>query len=147
MKRYRLLAVSVLGVAVVLLGVLFVGNINGNLVYFLTPEEALAQQADFADGRRFQIGGLVEDGSVEPGPDGLRFVVVSGTEPGAAAIPIVYGGSPAQLFRPGIGVVLEGSWSGGTFTADTMIVKHDENYRPPEATPSEATPSGAADAP
>lgn len=144
MRRYRLLALAVLGVAVVLLGVLFVGNINGNLVYFLTPDEALAQQSDFADGRRFQIGGLVQDGSVESGADGLRFVVVSGTEPGAAAVPVAYAGSPAQLFRAGIGVVLEGAWNGATFDADTMIVKHDENYRAPGSDASTGDPVGDA---
>ena len=133
MKRYRLLALTALGVGVVLLGVLFVGNINGNLVYFLTPQEALAQKADFAEGRRLQIGGLVQEGSVAPSADGLRFTVVSGTEPGSAAVPVLYDGSPAQLFRPGIGVVMEGAWSGDTFDADTMIVKHDENYRAPDA--------------
>ena len=131
MRRYRLLAVAALGGALVLLGVLFVGNINGNLVYFLTPDEAVAQRADFEDGRRFQIGGLVQEGSVESGADGLRFVVVSDTGPDAAAVPVAYEGSPAQLFRAGIGVVLEGAWDGGTFDADTMIVKHDENYRAP----------------
>lgn len=145
MRRYRLLAVTALGLAVVLLGVLFVGNINGNLVYFLTPQEALAQRADFADGRRLQIGGLVQEGSVESSADGLRFTVVSGNEPDAAAVPVVYAGSPAQLFRPGIGVVMEGSWAGGTFEADTMIVKHDENYQPPdpEQQPDESALEGA----
>ena len=142
MKRYRLLALAVLGVAAVLLGVLFVGNINGNLVYFLTPDEALAQRADFDDGRRLQIGGLVEDGSVQPTTGGLTFVVVSETGADASAVPVSYTGSPAQLFRPGIGVVLEGSWDGATFAADTMIVKHDENYRAPEDgdTSGEAAP-------
>ena len=145
MKRYRLLALAALGVTVLLLGVLFVGNINGNLVYFLTPQEALAQRADFADGRRLQIGGLVQEGSVEPSADGLRFIVASGTEPGAAAVPVLYDGSPAQLFRPGIGVVMEGSWAGDTFDADTMIVKHDENYAPPddETQPEESALEGA----
>ena len=138
MRRYRLLLVAVLGVALVLLGVLFVGNINGNLVYFLTPDEALAQRADFEDGRRFQIGGLVQEGSVESGEEGLRFVVVSDTGADAAAVPVAYEGSPAQLFRAGIGVVLEGTWDGGTFDADTMIVKHDENYRAPGSEAEEA---------
>lgn len=133
MKRYRLLALAVLGVSLVLLAVLFIGNINGNLVYFLTPDEALEQKADFADGRRLQIGGLVAENSVERGADGLQFLVVSGTEAGAAAVPVAFEGSPAQLFRAGIGVVLEGSWNGGTFDADTMIVKHDENYQAPDA--------------
>jgi cytochrome c-type biogenesis protein CcmE len=144
-KRYRLLALAALGVTVLLLGVLFVGNINGNLVYFLTPQEALAQRADFADGRRLQIGGLVQEGSVESSADGLRFTVASGAEPGAAAVPVLYDGSPAQLFRPGIGVVMEGSWAGDTFDADTMIVKHDENYAPPDAEtrPEESALEGA----
>ena len=136
MRRYRLLIVAALGVSLLLLGVLFVGNINGNLVYDLTPDEALAQKADFADGRRLQIGGLVEDGSVESGPEGLRFVVVSETGPASSAVTVRYEGSPAQLFRPGIGVVLEGVWNGQTFDADTMIVKHDENYRAPEDDPA-----------
>lgn len=140
MRRYRLLALALLGVAAVLLGVLFVGNINGNLVYFLTPQEALAQRADYDDGRRFQIGGLVAEDSVESGDDGLRFLVVSGTGPGAAAVPVSYEGSPAQLFRPGIGVVLEGSWNGDTFDADTMIVKHDEEYRAPKDTDPSGEP-------
>ena len=136
MRRYRLLIVAALGAALLLLGVLFVGNINGNLVYYLTPDEALAQKADFTEGRRLQIGGLVEEGSVESGPEGLRFVVVSDTGTASSAVTVRYEGSPAQLFRPGIGVVLEGSWNGPTFDADTMIVKHDENYRPPQSKPA-----------
>lgn len=136
MRRYRLLALAVLGVSLLLLGVLFVGNINGNLVYFLTPDEALEQRAEFTDGRRLQIGGLVAEGSVESDAGRLRFVVVSGTEADAAAVPVTYAGSPAQLFRAGIGVVLEGSWNGDTFAADTMIVKHDEEYRAPDADPA-----------
>ena len=144
MRRYRLLALALLGVAAVLLGLLLVVNINGNLVYFLTPQEALIQRADYDDGRRFQIGGLVAEDSVESGDDGLRFVVVSGTEPGAAAVRVLYEGSPAQLFRPGIGVVLEGSWNGDTFDADTMIVKHDEEYRAPEADPAYGEPAEEA---
>lgn len=141
MSRYRLLALAALGAAAVLLGVLFVGNINGNLVYFLTPTEAVAQKADFPDGRRFQLGGLVEDSSVRSTPDGLRFVVESGTGSAAATVPVAYEGAPAQLFRAGIGVVLEGSWNGDTFTADTMMVKHDENYRPP----ADGSPDPAAE--
>lgn len=142
MKRYRLLAVSVLGVAVVLLGVLFFGNLNGNLVYFLTPEEAIAQQAQFPDGRRFQIGGLVEEGSVVRTSDGMRFVLISGTGPEAAAVTVSYTGAPSQLFQPGIGVVLEGTWVGSVFVADTMIIKHDENYEPPTSSPDRASSEG-----
>ncbi|WP_308283181.1 cytochrome c maturation protein CcmE [Pseudonocardia nigra] len=131
LTRYRLLAVAALGVVAVLVGLLLFGNLNRNLVYYLTPGEAVAQRSEFSDGRRFQLGGLVQERSVVPSADGVRFVV-TGTEPGGATVPVDYRGVPAQLFAEGIGVVLEGSWRGDEFAADTMKVKHDENYRPPE---------------
>lgn len=132
LTRYRLLAVAVLGVVAVLMGVLLFGDLNRNLVYYLTPAEALAQRADYPDGRRFQLGGLVEEGSVRPTPDAVRFVVTADPAPGSAGVSVEYRGAPAQLFGAGIGVVLEGSWRGEEFVSDTMKVKHDENYRPPE---------------
>ena len=138
---YRLLAVPLVGVTLVLLGVLFFGNINDSLVYYLTPAEAVAKRADFPDGKRFRLGGLVEEGSVVRGGDGVSFAVVSG-EPGGAAVKVAYRGAPAQLFRPGIGVVVEGSWQGGQFVSDTMMVKHDEEYRPPA--PGESAPPADA---
>ena len=132
MRRYRLLLVAGVGVVAVLLGLLLFGNLNRNLVYFLTPAEAVAQRAEFADGRRLQLGGLVEPGSVRRTADGLRFRVTGGTSPGSATVTVLHTGTPAQLFRDGIGVVLEGSWRGDVFVSDTMRVKHDENYRAPE---------------
>ncbi len=132
MKRYRLLAFSGVGLVAVLLGLLFFGNLNQNLVYYLTPDEALEQRADYPDGRRFQLGGFVESGSVTETPDGLRFTVASGSEPGTPSVPVEHHGAPAQLFQSGIGVVLEGAWRGEVFVSDTMKVKHDETYQPPE---------------
>ncbi|GAA2565756.1 cytochrome c maturation protein CcmE [Pseudonocardia hydrocarbonoxydans] len=129
--RYRLLAVAAAGVAAVLVGMLLFGNLNRNLVYFLQPDEALAQRVDYPEGRRFQLGGLVVADSVVPTPDGVRFVVSSTTGDGGARIPVEFSGAPTQLFGSGIGVVLEGAWRGPAFVSDTMKVKHDENYRPP----------------
>ena len=116
----------------VLVGLLLFGNLNRNLVYYLTPDEAVAQRSEFPDGRRFQLGGLVQEGSVVPTTDGVRFIATSGAESGGVTVAVDYRGAPAQLFGDGIGVVLEGSWRGEEFAADTMKVKHDENYRPPE---------------
>ena len=120
-----------MGVAAVLVGLLLFGNLNGNLVYFLTPQEAIAKQVEFENGRRFQLGGLVEQGSVVRTADGLRFVVTSEPGPDTASVTVTYRGAPSQLFQPGIGVILEGAWEGSEFVSDTMIVKHDENYSPP----------------
>lgn len=131
MIRYRLLAASGVGLVAVLVGLLLFGNLNENLVYYVTPGEALQQRADYPDGRRFQLGGLVEAGSVTETGAGLRFVLVSGTEPGSPAIGVRHEGAPAQLFQAGIGVVLEGAWRAGEFVSDTMKVRHDETYAPP----------------
>lgn len=131
MRRYRLLLVAGLGVTAVLLGLLLFGNLNRNLVYYLTPTEAVAQRADFGAGQRLQIGGYVEPGSVIRTTEGLRFTVAAGTAPGSTTVVVRHVGAPAQLFRAGIGVVLEGFWQGDVFVSDTMLVKHDANYRPP----------------
>ncbi len=131
MSRYRLLAISGAGVAAILLGLLFFGNLNRNLVYYVTPAEAIAQRAEFPDGRRLQLGGRVEPDSVVRTGEGLRFTVTGQTAPGGPTVAVLHHGAPAQLFRSGIGVVLEGSWQGDRFVSDTMLVKHDEEYRPP----------------
>ncbi len=141
--KYRFLAVPLVGVTLVLLGVVFFGNINDNLVYYLTPAEAVARHAEFPDGRRFRLGGLVEDGSVARTADGLAFTVTSG-EPGGTSVRVAYRGAPAQLFQAGIGVVVEGSWRGTLFVSDTMLVKHDEQYRPPAPGQSAPPPANAA---
>lgn len=131
MRRYRLLLVAAVGVVAVLLGVLVFGNLNGNLVYYLTPGEALALRDEGDGGRRFQLGGFVRPESVRQTPEGLTFLVTDGAASTTATVLVLHTGAPAQLFQGGIGVVLEGRWQGDRFVSDMMIVKHDENYRPP----------------
>ena len=128
--RYRPLVIPVLGAIAVLAGFLLFGNLNQNLVYNLTPTEAVAQKAGMVADQRFRLGGLVAEGSVVRTEGQVRFALVDGT----TSVPVVYSGAPAQLFAAGIGAVVEGSWQGDTFSADTMLVKHDENYQPPKKT-------------
>jgi cytochrome c-type biogenesis protein CcmE len=128
-------------VRVVVLLVLIVGSLawvgtralSGNLVYYVTPTELLEQQP--APGARLRLGGQVVPGSVHDLADGVDFVVTDGV----TRMTVVHGGATPTLFRTGIGVVLEGSYGAdGAFHSDTMLVKHGEEYRPPEAghTPS-----------
>lgn len=122
--RYRALLIPVLGIIAVLAGFLVFGNLNQNLVYNLTPTEAVAQQSALGQGERFRLGGLVQEGSVVRGSNEVRFTLIDDS----ASVPVVYAGVPAQLFAAGIGAIVEGAWRGGRFYADTMMVKHDENY-------------------
>ena len=48
---------------------------------------------------------------------------------GKKTIVVVHAGAPQQLFAEGIGVVVEGTWNGDIFSSDSMIIKHDEQYR------------------
>ncbi|MEL7047686.1 MAG: cytochrome c maturation protein CcmE, partial [Pseudomonadota bacterium] len=117
-------AVTLLAAAVVL--VMFA--LRDTVVFFHSPSEIGAK--GLKPGERFRLGGLVSDGSVVRG-DGtkVRFQVTD-TE---ATIPVIYDGILPDLFREGQGVVAEGRMDGeGTFVADTVLAKHDENYMPPE---------------
>lgn len=137
-RRLLWVALPLLGLLLLVVGFLVFGNLNRNLVYYLSPTEATQQRSDFPDGRRFRLGGLVEEGSVRGQGSGMRFVVGDGTN----RVDVVARGSVAPLFRAGVGVVVEGSWNGPVFVADTMLIKHDNQYRPPA--PGAVAPSAAS---
>lgn len=133
--RYRAIVIPVVGVIAILTGFLVFGNLNQNLLYYLTPTEAVGQRTEGGSDQRFRLGGLVEEGSVIRTEEEVRFTLSDAQ----AAVPVVYSGVPAQLFAAGIGAVVEGGWRGGTFYADTMLVKHDQNYQVGE--PDTASPA------
>lgn len=120
MKRYAKFVIP----AVLLVGVLVVlmVNLSSALVYFNTPSEVLARDGGEA---RLRLGGRVVPGTVVAGGATVTFSV----EDCDVSVTVIHTGVPPQLFQEGIGVVLEGEWTGDTFESDTMLVKHDEQYR------------------
>ncbi len=126
--RNKLFLVPALGLAGILFGFLVYSNLNQNLLYWVTPTEALSQRAELPEGRRLRLGGQVLPESVRTVGDGVRFVVTDGT----SEVEVLHRHQPQQLFREDIGVVVEGSWEGDRFVSDTMIVRHEEEYRVPE---------------
>jgi cytochrome c-type biogenesis protein CcmE len=104
-----------------------------NLVFFYTPSDIAA--AIVPTQKTFRIGGLVEDGSVYRGEDGVTVhFQVTDT---AVAVPVVYHGILPNLFREGQGVVAVGSLQdNGVFKANQVMARHDETYMPPEAAES-----------
>ena len=95
---------------------------------FYTP--AQAQEAHVKPGRKVQLGGLVQHGSVVKHPDGnVEFVVADQK----ATAKIVYHGDLPDLFREGQGIVAEGTFNDqGVFVAKQVLAKHDERYMPRE---------------
>jgi cytochrome c-type biogenesis protein CcmE len=120
MRRYAWFLVPAVGLAVVLTGFL-VYTLGDDLVYYRTPSEI----ADGPDDGRLRLGGQVLGGSIVDRGEIVEFTVTDGHE----AIIVEHRGTPQQLFREGIGVVVEGEWDGSVFRSDTMIIKHDEQYR------------------
>lgn len=120
-------------VRVVVLLVLIAGGLtwvatqalSGNLVYYVTPTELLADQP--APGEYLRLGGQVVPGSVHDVGEGVGFVVTDGN----TRMTVVHTGGTPALFQTGTGVVLEGTFADGAFHSDTMLVKHGEEYRPP----------------
>ena len=123
MRRYRWFVVPALGLALLLVGFLAYG-IGDDLVYYKTPTEVIEDPATVTN-PRLRLGGQVLQGSVEQEGVAVRFMVSDGLN----AVAVEHHGTPQQLFRENIGVVLEGSWDGEVFRSDTMIIKHDEQYR------------------
>ena len=102
--------------------------LKDQIVFFNSPTDVVEKQ--IAPGARIRLGGIVKPGSVERGERlALRFEVTDGNR----AVPVTYQGIVPDLFREGQGVIAEGALdSGGTFKADTVLAKHDENYVPRE---------------
>ena len=119
-------ALAAIGIAAMLV----LNAFRSNLVFFFTPTQVV--QGEAPTGTSFRIGGLVENGSIRRGSDGLTVhFVVTDT---AKSMPVVYTGILPDLFKEGKGVVAQGKLgTDGIFKADTVLAKHDENYMPPEA--------------
>ncbi len=130
-KRHKRLAI-VLGVlaGAVVSTALVLNAFRDSMVFFVTPSEMVAME-EIPD-RTFRIGGLVEAGSVQR--DTASTLVMFRVTDGAEGVPVVYDGILPNLFREGQGVVAEGRLEGdGTFQANKVLARHDEEYMPPEA--------------
>jgi cytochrome c-type biogenesis protein CcmE len=105
---------------------LVLNALRDSIVFFSTP--SMAAEKHIAPGKRFRLGGLVENGSLQRGDNlAVSFTVSDGS----TSLPVTYKGILPDLFREGQGVVAEGSLDGsGVFRADTVLAKHDETYMP-----------------
>jgi cytochrome c-type biogenesis protein CcmE len=126
----RLFAAGGLAAVVAAFAYLLYGGIGENLVYFLSPKELLAKGTAAYD-VPVRLGGQVVPGSVNWDADRLelRFRVTDGTE----QVHVRSRGAPPQMFRDGIGVVVEGRYRrGGEFESHNLMVKHSNEYRAPK---------------
>ncbi|KAK7404511.1 hypothetical protein VNO78_05457 [Psophocarpus tetragonolobus] len=132
--------------------VIVLNNFEDQLVFYVTPTDALEKYAQNPSKARFRLGGLVLEGSVvypASSPE-VEFVVTDLI----SDIVVRYEGSLPDLFREGHSVVVEGFVKPFTdeirtelssknvsdkarsvdcyFAATEVLAKHDEKYMPKE---------------
>jgi cytochrome c-type biogenesis protein CcmE len=127
-RRRMALVLGIVGGAS-LAGALALSAFRQNVTFFFDPTQVAAGQVP--SGEHFRLGGMVTQGSLHRAPGSLevRFVVTDFSHD----VPVSYTGVLPDLFREGAGVVAHGRMRhDGTFVADEVLAKHDENYMPPE---------------
>lgn len=127
MGRRRIMLLGLGGLIAVVVAITAF-SLGGNLTYYLYPTEAVERRADFPDGERFRLAGLVVAGSIDRTPGEITFRVTDG----GAEIEVLLTRAPPVLFAESIPVLIEGTWDGDRFLADTALIRHDENYEIPE---------------
>ena len=129
-KHQRLTLIGFALAALVAAGLLAAWALRNQASYFYLPEQMRADPPGI--GQAVRLGGMVEKGSLQTMPDGVTIVFrVRGK--GTADVPVRFSGIVPDLFKEGSGVVAEGSLQrDGSFRADNLLAKHDENYVPRE---------------
>lgn len=128
-RRQRMLTVALVLTGVGLAVGLALQAFEENLLFFYSPTQILAGEPP--EGRQFRLGGMVVENSLhrEPGDLTVRFTVTDFE----SNVIVTYTGVLPDLFSEGKGVVANGYLQpDGSFHAEEVLAKHDENYMPPE---------------
>ncbi len=126
-KRFGFVLVGLLILAAAT--ALVLNALEGNLSYFFSPTEVTEGKAP--NDHVFRLGGMVAPESVSriEGDLTVNFVVTDYNK----TVKVAYSGILPDLFEEGQGVIAQGKMRpDGTFVADEVLAKHDENYMPPE---------------
>lgn len=132
-RARRLTLVIVMVVGVLIAGGFTFFAFQENLMMYFTPSEVASGKAP--TGQRFNIGGMVAQGSVKKASDSVdvKFDVTDYEK----TITVTFSDILPDLFREGQAVIAKGKLNNeGVFVADEVLAKHDENYMPKEVADS-----------
>jgi len=128
--KHQRLVLLVIAVAVLIgAALLAIWALRNQASYFYVPSDMVASPPEPEQAVR--LGGMVQNGSLRTDADGVTITFAVGD--GEATVPVRFRGIVPSLFVEGSGVVAEGKLAAdGTFVADNLLAKHDENYVPRE---------------
>ena len=128
-KHQRLILVLIALGVLIAAALLAAWALRSQASYFYVPSDIIADPPE--PDRGVRLGGMVEKGSLRTEADGVTIAFVVGD--GKARVPVRFAGIVPSLFVEGSGVVAEGKMGAdGTFVAENLLAKHDENYVPRE---------------
>ena len=116
-----------LSVVLVAVAFLLFKFLSSATMYFCDADQ-VGVKSECSGDKRFRLRGAVVEGTVKNSADGVDFDVALNNK----TIHVRHTGSPPQLFREGIQVVVEGKLvadAPATFASDNLLVKHGEEYR------------------
>jgi cytochrome c-type biogenesis protein CcmE len=127
--KRRLFGVAALAVALGALGAISMGQIGEDLVYYWSPAELVAKAE--AKEATVRLGGMVVPGTFQWDREAQR--TRFSLSDGKVTVPVEVAGNPPQMFREGIGAIVEGKLGpDGVFHSDKVMVKHNNEYQAPE---------------
>lgn len=115
------------GVVIALaIGYLIVTGIQSTAAYFLTIDELYAKGAAM-ENRTVRVSGKVDESTIDFNNRDLilAFDVTSDT---GERMPVIFNGPKPDQMRHGADAILEGSYDGQTFTAQTLLLKCPSRY-------------------
>ena len=127
--KTRLRLLLGLGVILAAFGYLFLSGMEASQVYYLTVSEYQDRAAGLGAGEPFRISGRVQPGSVDLADNGLdlHFTVYDPARD-ESRLSVAYHGVVPDTFMENSEVVVEGSMTGATFQAHTLLAKCPSKY-------------------
>ena len=127
-RQMRLAWIGAIGLVLSLAVGLTLFALRDGIAFAMSPAELKA--SSIKPGDRVRLFGLVEEGSIVRS-EGLNVRFSVSLE--GDAMTVTYANILPDLFRENQGIIAEGTLArDGTFAADTVLAKHDENYVPKE---------------
>tara|TARA_B110001454_G_scaffold71203_1_gene69256 strand:- start:4020 stop:4445 length:426 start_codon:yes stop_codon:yes gene_type:complete len=129
LRKQRVYAIVTVFLGIVIAMALVMSALSKNMNLFYSPSELL--NSEISPGSIIRAGGMVASGSIEKSSDSLEvmFLITDFQN----SLSVVYNGILPDLFSEDAGVVVKGFLQeDGTFFAQEVLAKHDENYMPPE---------------